>query len=1400
MCIPTPIPLVRGTLAQVARCVALGAALAVFAAARTHAQPTATPEPRRPAAGQTPQLGHLASGPAFILEQYTVEDGLPVNAVNDIAQTADGYVWLATTDGLVRFDGVRFTVFRTSNRPELSSNRIHTLMVDGGGVLWVFESYGSIVRYAAGTFARVTRSDGRPVLKTATPAALDPDGHVWIQTDRGLLRTAGSGRLVPASVGMAARSVQSLYWEADGTLWIGATSGVYRNRHHGGLTLALREAATESAFWRGPEGVLLFRGLDRTGQSVMRRIEGTGPDGAWPRVGQSFRDEQWSTDEAGHVWTLPTPTRLQRDGQTVLDTAEPIFILMHDREGNTWVSAGDGVYRLRPSSLQVVGRPEGVFTNSLYSVVRVRSGAVWLGSYAPGLTRLAGRQATTYAVPTHLARAFHQDRSGALWVGGDGVCRIEDPERGAACRSDDMAPGLRAGVDVAYDPVEAIHEDRAGRVWVGGLNALHVRPAGCRSSACWRTVGRRGDQQAGVRVIHEQADGTLWMGTRGRGVYQVAGGRLDTLSVADGLPSGQIRSIYEDPTGVLWIGTEDAGLVRLDPRGTRDLRAMPLTRIREADGLFADGIHQILPDDDGHLWMNTNHGVFWVEREALEAFHRGEVPRIRSISYTERDGMRNREGNGGSQPAGTRDTQGRLWFPTQNGVAVFDPAEMVTNAPPPPVLIEQLTAGGERVPTHVGRASIALGAATRDVEIEYTAPSFIDPENLRFGYRLEGFDADWVEAGTRRTAFYTNLPPGRYDFRVRVQSASGAWSTPSAALTLTVAPFFYETGWFLALCLIGVGLVAGGGYRARVRQLKQREIDLGAVVEERTEALRAEKATTEAQAAQLLELDVAKSRFFANVSHEFRTPLTLTLGPLEDLRAGVHGPQSAGAVHQLDLALRNSRRLLRLVGQLLDVARLESGTIQLHLQRGDLAAYVRTLSQPFVAAAERNRVGFTVETPAAPVWVRLDVDQLDKVVVNLLSNALKFTPAGGTVALTVQRDGRHALVAVRDTGSGIAPELQARLFERFVQGEKSEMQPGTGIGLALARNLAELHAGTIHVESEVGVGSVFTLRMPLAEPPEDDAVVEAPGMTTRVGALPDLQPDAAQATSDLPDARLDDDRTTVLVVDDNADIRAYLRSHLQRDPRYRVVEAEDGEAALAAVRQRLPDLVVSDVMMPRLDGFGLLGALRADPETDFVPVVLLTARAEAEDRLAGLGLGADDYVTKPFDAVELTQRIDNLIAMRRRLRERYAGLPAPPAAGSGERAGSPRSSADRAFLDAVEAATAARLPDETFDVNALAEAVAQSRSNLHKRLTELLCESPSGYVRRRRLERGADLLRQRVGTVSEVAYAVGFKSVSHFSSSFSRHYGQTPTAWITQHAAHERTGEAAPGEAPRAAE
>ncbi len=567
-----------------------------------------------------------------------------------------------------------------------------------------------------------------------------------------------------------------------------------------------------------------------------------------------------------------------------------------------------------------------------------------------------------------------------------------------------------------------------------------------------------------------------------------------------------------------------------------------------------------------------------------------------------------------------------------------------------------------------------------------------------------------------------------------------------------------------------------------VRQTRLRRRALAAVEQAQRET-EEKAAEVERANAKLEQADELKTRFFTNVSHELRTPLTLTIGPLEDLQTGAHGDLPASAQGSVGLALRNSRRLLRLINQLLDIAKLEAGELKLDRRPLDLGPFTEAIALAFVPLAERRRIAFAYDLPEAPVVVSADGEALEQVIVNLLSNAFKFTPEGGAITVSLAAEAGEARLAVEDDGPGIAASVLEHLFERFYQVDESasDVQAGTGVGLALARDLAELHGGTISVESTVGAGSRFTVALPLTREATNGQA--APRLALAPEALFADAGEHGEADDGEEDASAED-RTTVLIVDDNADIRRYVRSHL--DQEYRVVEAADGEAGVEMARQHLPDCIVSDVMMPRLDGFGLVRALRSDEATDFLPIILLTAKATEEDKLSGLGEGADDYLTKPFNVRELRARIENLIQQRRRLRARFGGggVGAPvPDASPAPTADPPASAtpalgtADTEFLDAVRAAAQTALGDEDFTVEALAEVVGQSRSNLHRRLREVAGVTPTALIRDVRLSHAAGLLASGAGNVSEVAYGVGFKSISHFSRVFGERYGVAPSAY-----------------------
>jgi signal transduction histidine kinase/ligand-binding sensor domain-containing protein/CheY-like chemotaxis protein len=1155
--------------------------------------------------------------PGFVLESWTVKDGLPVNSINKVIQSKSGYIWLATFDGLVRFDGVRFTTFNIGNSDGLPTSRIIDVMEDSDGSLLLTTEFNQLVRFRDGKF---------------TP----------------LNRISSSRRVVPESL-----SVKG----PDGKTWVATRSGIF------------------------VDGRLAYTRPQKSGYGL------------------------WVTSIAA------------------------------DHEGSLWFGTiAGGLHQIKRAVFVMYGINQEPSGNNLYSVTPAKRGGIWAGTWGNiSLSHIDGARVETFGARDGIigaAISLHEDRTGRLWV-GPLVCRLPETK----CSLAPSTPPMY---------VHAIHEDSDGTLWFGTATGLFRR-----RNDRWESFPK--GPKTVVRAFERTRDGALWMATNGAGLIRFKDGAFTSVSTREGLPSDLIRALHEDESGRLWIGTEGKGLARIDPRQWTSAHSHgTVVNIRTKNGLFDDGIHTILEDNSGRVWMSTNRGIFWVPQTDLDAFADGRATRVRSTSYTERHGLRNREANGGSQPAATKTPDGKLWFATQDGVAMVDAPRITTDIVQPNVMIENVNGG----------RTTEITPDKRDLRIEYTALTFLAPENVRFRYRLSPYDKTWVDADTRRTATYTRVPPGSYTFEVMASNGGDAWSSRVASLDLHVTPRFIETTTFKLIVVLGIALVAWAALRYRLARLRKLAADLQLRVDERTRELResetelAERnAQLEVQADQLKDLDRAKTQFFANVSHELRTPLTLTIGPLEDARAQLAGANNV-AVSRIDMALRNSRRLFRLVNQILDVSKLEAGGMKLNAQPGNFPEFIRGIAAAFAGVAERKKITFHVEGPDdADVW--FDHDALEKVIANLLSNAFKFTPERGQIVVAIEISDDAARVRVSDSGPGIPVEHLPHVFDRFYQVDETNTraQPGTGIGLALARELAELHGGTLEVESDVG-GATFVLSIP----------------TREIAVLPADVESQAEAPASNGTHAMSDDVTTLLVVDDNADLRSYVRSRFES--RYRIIEAADGADAIRRSREIIPDLVISDVMMPGMDGHALCAALRASPETDFVPVILLTAQGESAHKIAGLERGADDYIVKPFDMRELEARVENLIASRRRLRERFSGAQVDIGSGSNG-----LSETDSAFVKRLKAAIETGLSDPEFGVGELAKAVFQDRSHLFRRTRELLGESPSDLLRRVRLERAAELLRQNRGSVAEVAYAAGFNSVSNFCRTFRVMYGATPSEY-----------------------
>ncbi len=1189
-----------------------------------------------------------------------------------------------------------------------------------------FQSTRQLMRWDGRTPMRVWRAGTR-----FRPASVVRDTLFVSEDGRGLLALEGDSlRLVPGGAVFAGKPVYAALPAPGGGLLIGTSDhGLYRRA---GRAFAPAPTDADSLLTTG----FLYNGVMLPG-------------------GMSV----FGTIRKGGVILSPEGRLVRRLTPEMGVPEDPILGLFVDREGALWMAQDGGVVRLNLTApMTFFDRTLG-FGSTVDQVLRHR-GRLYAATNE-GLRRL---EATPGGVPRFRPTGGVEGQVWKLVDVGDAL--VVGAIGGAYVVRDGRAERIRTArhVFTLYrDP------DAPDRIFAGLDDGLAVLE---RRNGRWRDAGRVEGVTEEIRSIARTGPHTLWLGAAFQGLIEVdfrdgmdRPPRVFRYGVDDGLPEGRVYLFHL--AGRWKVGTLkglfDFGSVP-DGAGGRRLRLTPDTTVSAALADPASDFFRMVEDARGNVWARVGGktGVFLKEPDGRYRWVWDRTP-LRRISQ--------------STLSLFPEENGVVWIGRGRDLVRFDTRRAFTLQPPASAVIRRVVVMGNDSLLYGGYPGAVaspplLDYADHNLRFHYALPVFDDPDATRYQVRLDGFDAGWSEWTAETFKEYTNLHEGEYRFRVRARDVYGRISE-AGTYAFVVRPPWHRTGWaYLGYALLIFGLLYGAA-RGQREMHRARERKLERQVRERTAEVERQRDQLERQAARLAELDQIKSRFFANITHEFRTPLTLTIGPLEDLLDA--SELAVDDAEQVRLSLRNARRLLRLINQILDVSRLEAGRLHLHARPYDLPAFLRELVRAFTPLAERKRLALTFETGAESLLLYFDADQMEKVFGNLLSNALKFTPEGGAVRVTVSEDAGHAVVRVADTGPGIAPDDRAHVFDRFYQtGESdSKLQPGTGIGLALVKELVELHGGTIALESALGRGATFVVRLPKGKDhlaPDQVAEQEPHAETNeadedRLARYADLPEPAG---GEAPDAGAD--VPLVLVVDDNAELRAFVRRHLE--PAYRVAEAEDGATALALARQCVPDLIVSDVMMPGMDGDALCRAVKADPEIDFVPVILLTARASMEGKLQGLEEGADDYLTKPFEMRELVMRVRNLIEQRRRLRARWAGD------GAALRLTAPEvTPSDEAFLRAVLEAIEEGMADETFSVARLAEAVGQSRVNLHRRLKQLSGKTPSEWIMGLRLERAAALLSGGAGSVSEVAYGVGFKSVSYFCKCFRERYDVTPARY-----------------------
>ncbi len=1350
-------------------------------------------------------------------DKLSLEDGLSQGAIYALMQDRRGFIWIGTKDGLNKYDGYRFTIFKHDpfDSTSISNNYITAIFEDAQNNIWV----GTL----AGGLNRLDRRTNRfrryhfPAADSATQnrnhviaIAEDRWKNMWIATRDGLLclsaeaRTSGTPQFrvfqhnPGDSTSINHDFIQSLRLTNDGNLWIGTSEGLNMlDLSTPAITGKFRRYIFDRAPPRPDSDNHVFSILQSADQNlwlgtvsgIYRLDPRTGQYQLFPHRYQNFRrgwGNVYDIIEAadGKLW-MTTPDELM-----IFDPADQNYryyrhdplnpasinsngltVLIRDQSDVIWVATngyGINIHDPKANRFQTYRRPQNypsrITRFSITAVLEDSRGDIWLGADVLYRWNRAADTLISYETDSRHPENFGntgvhsmiEDHRGNLWVSCyEGLYRYRPKDGQVHHFKTD--PGMRTSV--LEKGVYGILEDRDHKIWFA--TEYYFSRFDPLSGEFQHHRYRRQIPKRSLSGIYQDRQGMFWLGTDiGLARFDPASGRFkyyrnDPAQPAS-ISSNVVRTICEDPLNpakILWIGTA-GGLNRFD------MQTEQFAHFTEKDGLPNDVVYGILSDSSGNLWMSTNKGI-----------SRFNPANGEFRNFDASDGLQSNEFNTGAY---FKSRSGEMFFGGINGLNYFHPAQVVDNQHIPAVVITDFRISNQPVSPedHPSILKSDIAEATeiflthRDniISFEFAALEYSAPERNQYAYMLEGFHEDWIYNGTTRTATFTNLPAGDYVFRVKAANNDNVWNETGAAVRVHVAPPPWRTWWAYSFYILGIL-----GLFYFIRKYEMNRI-----------RLKNDLAFEQVKIEQLHHLDEMKSRFFANISHEFRTPLTLILGQIESLMNSISATKDQ---RKLEVANLNARRLLGLINQLLDLSKLEAEGMALHATRQNLVSFVKQIVYSFELMAEQRQIALQFSTERDDVPVLFEADKMEKVFSNLLSNAIKFIPPGRDGRITVEcwaENGETAgqpgtaVVRVSDTGVGMTPDQMAHIFDRFYQADHSQTRQfdGTGIGLALVKELVELHNGTVLVNSIAGKGSDFFVCLPIAGHAEAPvAGNQSPNITAEyrnngadiAGDVNRISPHAAGNIA------TDNAKPIVLVVEDSADIRTYVREQLESE--YCVLESADGEAGIARARETIPDLIVSDVMMPKVDGYQLCRTLKKDEKTSHIPIVMLTAKADLRDKIAGLETGADAYLLKPFSARELLAQVRNLIDLRRQLRERFRSVtvikPAEVAV----------TSVDQAFLEKVLVSIDAQMCQPGFNVDTLADELGMSVSQLNRKLNALIDQPAGKLIRSQRLQRAGDLLQQNGGNVAEICYKVGFSDQANFTRAFKKQFGVSPSAY-----------------------
>jgi ligand-binding sensor domain-containing protein/signal transduction histidine kinase/DNA-binding response OmpR family regulator len=1325
-------------------------------------------------------------------QHLSKKDGLSQASVFAIAQDDTGFMWFGTRDGLNKYDGYQFKVYKKSEAANsLVANDIRHLYFDPQKKeLWIGTNAG-LGKYQSITddfqnFLHVPINSNSISNNVIRQIFRDSKGRLWVGTAVGLnLLDEKTNRFQRfyfsdnSDVDPSSNDVKAISEDHDGTIWFGTANGLYTLSE---IDNTFRfERFDDQQEWQLSDTHIKILLKDKKENYWIGTFNG----------GVNFWDR-----EKNEIFVYRNeeniPTSLSHNN---------IRSMCLDQNENLWVGTFDGLNYLEKGKTDFTRYTKsefgaaGLSDKSIRSVFQDKRGSLWIGTYYGGINHLdkhSSRFINVQPTPTrnglsgNVVSSFAEDELGNLWIGteGDGLNLYNRQKK--AFKSYQFVPGQAN--TLSGNNVKQLLLD-GDKLWIGtfqaGLNAFDLKteafthfrhdPSNKNSLAANNVYGLRKEgnhlwiltygggldildlttntfynytnhpidpnslSSELTRVFLETANKNLWIGTE-KGLNQVIKndqGFPERFKVF--LPKEKIYSLQEDQHQTIWIGTFTNGLFHFDPKKQH------FEHFTTADGLPGNTVFGILEVSEEELWLSTNNGLSKLNPKQKKF-----------TNYNYSNGLENSEYNFNAY---FKTSDGLLLFGGTNGYTQFDPSAIQANHFIPPIAFTELKKNNQVV-TDINinqTETITFNYNEANFTLRFAALDYLSPENNHYAFMLEGIDRDWNYSVGETEATYTIQREGTYTFRLKGGNSDGVWNPKERQLSVIVLPPPYRTWWAYLIYLIILGITIFGLMRfVRLRHKLQLE--------------QLDKQKQE-------ELHEVKIRFFTNITHEFRTPLTLILGPLQELIAKEQHTENIQ--HKLSAIEKSAQRLLNLVNQVLTFRKLATDHEPMEIVNNNLVHFLEEIFLPFQETAKLKNINYHFQSSAESLSIWYDPDKLEKVFFNLLSNAFKFTPEGGTIKLSIEENKTNIDVKVSDSGPGIDPKLHQQVFKRFYEknSPKRSAIKGTGIGLAISKQMVELHGGKIFVapglpNTKGKVGTSMVVQIPKGKNHfKGDVIIKDTLFQEHIMDYTPIIPSTPDTTAINDSYKLSnlpkEDRPLLLIVEDNPEVRAYIEQVFQDD--YRIISAEHGIEGLQKAKKALPNLIISDVMMPQMDGITFCKKIKTDIEVSHIPIILLTARTASLFKIEGLKKGADDYVTKPFHPEELKLRVHNIIQARQDARDRFARvLTIDPKEIS-------ITSADEVFLEKALQIVEDEMENYEFNVNQFAYELAVSRPLLFTKLKALTGQTPNNFIKTIRLKRAAQLIKTKKINISEVAYKVGFKDPKYFRKCFKAQFNMLPS-------------------------